>query len=91
MGPHNACSYVDLAIGLIDKIAMNEYKIKPEIWWRFRDDIFSLWEYGKEALMEFLNFLNSIYPTIKFTVNFSQKSLEYLRCISFHSKTGNSE
>ena len=53
-------------------------KFSPKIWWRFRDDIFSLWELGEEALLEFLNFLNSIYPTIKFTINYSKVSLEFL-------------
>ena len=78
MGPHNACSYADLSMGEFDEKALKGYKIRPEIWWRFRDDIFSLWEHGEQALMEFLEFLNSIYPTIKFTVNFSRTSLEFL-------------
>ena len=78
MGPHNACSYADLAMGEIDEKANKGFRLSPEIWWRFRDDIFSFWEYGEEALAEFLNYLNSIYPTIKFTVNFSKESLEFL-------------
>ena len=78
MGPHNACSYADLSMGEFDDKALNGYKISPQIWWRFRDDIFSFWEHGEEALMEFLEFLNAIYPTIKFTVNFSTQSLEFL-------------
>ncbi len=78
MGPHDACSYADLAMGEIDSKATNGYKIKPQIWWRFRDDIFSFWEYGEDALLEFLSFLNNIYPTIKFTVNFSKDSIEFL-------------
>ena len=56
MGPHNACSYADLSMGEFDDKALNGYKISPQIWWRFRDDIFSFWEHGEEALMEFLEF-----------------------------------
>ena len=63
MGPHNACSYADLSMDEFDDKALNGYKISPQIWWRFRDDIFSFWEHGEEALMEFLEFLNAIYPT----------------------------
>ena len=78
MGPHNACSYADLAMGDFDDKALNGHKFSPKIWWRFRDDVFSLWELGEEALLEFLDFLNSIYPTIKFTINYSKVSLEFL-------------
>ena len=78
MGPHCACSYADLAMGDFDEKALNGHKFSPKIWWRFRDDIFSLWELGEEALLEFLDFLNSIYPTIKFTINYSKISLEFL-------------
>ena len=37
-----------------------------------------MWEYSEEDLFEFLNYLNSIYPTIKFTINYSKVSLEFL-------------
>ena len=42
MGPKNACSYADLAMGIIDKKAKSG-EIKPNLWWRYRDDIFDLW------------------------------------------------
>ena len=38
----NACSYADLAMGVIDKEAMSG-AIKPNPWWTYRDDIFDLW------------------------------------------------
>jgi len=41
MGPKNACSYADLAMGIIDKKAKLG-EIKPNLWWRYRDDIFDL-------------------------------------------------
>ena len=40
-GPKNACSYADLAMGIIDQKAMSG-NIKPNLWWRYRDDIFDL-------------------------------------------------
>ena len=42
MGPHCGCSYADLSMGEFDEKALKRYKIRPEIWWRFRDEIFSL-------------------------------------------------
>ena len=43
MGPKNACSYADLAMGEIDLKAKFSGPIKPSLWWRYRDDIFDLW------------------------------------------------
>ena len=42
MGPKNACSYADLAMGIIDEKAKLERSLKPLLWWRYRDDIFDL-------------------------------------------------
>jgi len=66
MGPKNACSYADLAMGIIDKRAKSG-EIKPNLWWRYRDDIFYLWTQGPVRLNEFTHFISSLYPTIKFT------------------------
>ena len=42
MGPKDACSYADLAMGIIDEKAKLEGSLKPLLWWRYRDDIFDL-------------------------------------------------
>ena len=45
--------------------------VKPNLWWRYRDDIFVLWTQGQSKLIEFTEFINSLYPTIKFTLIYS--------------------
>ena len=77
MGPKNACSYGDVAMGVIDKKAKSGI-IKPNLWWRYRDDIFDLWTQGHSKLIEFTEFINSLYPTIKFTLVRSPTSLNVL-------------
>ena len=77
MGPKNACSYADVAMGVIDKKAKSGI-IKPNLWWRYRDDIFDLWTQGHSKLIEFTEFINSLYPTIKFTLVHSPTSLNVL-------------
>ena len=77
MGPKNACSYADLAMGIIDEKAKSgETKLK--LWWRYRDDIFDLWTQGTTKLYEFTESINSLYPTIKFTIVSSEISLNVL-------------
>ena len=62
----------------IDKVATTEGPFKPQTWWRFRDDIFEVWPHGINALYEFTDFINSIYPTIQFVLRFSDSQLEFL-------------
>ena len=77
MGPKNVCSYADLAMGIIDQKAKSG-EIKPNLWWRYRDDIFDLWTQENTKLDEFTAFKNSLYPTIKFTIVSSEVSLNVL-------------
>ena len=63
MGPKNACSYADLAMGVIDKKARSG-SIKPNLWWRYSDNIFDLWTQGLSKLIDFMQFINFLYPTI---------------------------
>lgn len=78
MGLKNACSYADLAMGEIDFQAKFSGHIKPALWWRHRDDVFDLWQQGLPALHEFTEFINSLYPTIKFESVSSEREFHVL-------------
>ena len=78
MGPKNACSYADLAMGEIDRKAKFCRPIKPALWWRYRHDIFDLWQQGLPALEAFTQNINSLNPTIKFELVFSESHLNVL-------------
>ena len=43
--------------------------LKCYIWWRYMDDISLIWEHGEEPLKLFLEKINSIHPTLKFTAD----------------------
>ena len=64
-------------MGIIDRRARSG-EIKPNLWWRYRDDIFDLWTQGPVKLNEFTEFINSLYSTIKFTLVSSPISLNVL-------------
>ena len=78
MGPKNACGYADIAMGEIDHKAKHCGPIKPSQWWRYRDDIFDLWQQGPAALNSFMEYINSLYPTIKFELVYSESKLNVL-------------
>ena len=73
----NYCSDADLAIGIIEQKAISG-NIKPNLWWRYRDDIFDLWTMGHAKLLKFTQFINSLYSTFKFTLVHSPTSLDVL-------------
>ncbi|XP_022810516.1 uncharacterized protein LOC111347550 [Stylophora pistillata] len=78
IGRKNACSYADIAMGEINHKAKFSGPIKPSLWWRYRDDVFDLWQQGLPALHKFTDYINSLYPTIKFELVFSERELHVL-------------
>ena len=65
-------------MGEIDHKAKHCGPIKPLHWWRYRDDIFDLWQQGLAALNSFTEYINSLYPTIKFELVYSEYKLNVL-------------
>ena len=43
------------------------FEKKKMIWSRYIDDIFFIWELGEESLRDFIDQVNLLHPTIKFT------------------------
>ena len=74
-------------MGLIDEKAKLEGSLKPLLWWRYRDDIFDLWTQGLPKLLEFTDYINSLYPTIKFELVYSDSFLHVLD-VTLHLKDG---
>ena len=64
-------------MGIIDDKA-KEGEIKSKLWWPYRDDILDLWTQGESKLLKFTNYINSLYPTIKFELVYSEESLNVL-------------
>ena len=54
----------------------SEYK--PYLWQRYFDDTFFLWEHGENKLKSFLDKINEVHPTIKFTAEWSKTSINFL-------------
>ena len=52
---------------LEDRI-MSLAPLKPSYWRRYVDDTFVIWSHGEAALDEFMRFMNSLCPSIQFTV-----------------------
>jgi hypothetical protein len=82
MGTKMAPSYANIFMGQLEKDLLDKAPHKPFSWLRFIDDIESKWTQGLDTLLEFIQFVNSFHPTIKFTAEYSQHQSVFLDTIS---------
>ena len=82
-------SYTDIAMAGFDKGAL-EYHLRPTTWKRFRDKLFVLWPHGRESLVLFLDYINTLDPSqkIKFTMEVAKLG-NYLEFLELKSKWEN--
>ena len=78
MGTKLAPSYANLFMTKFEQIHVYTYHLQPTLWKRFIDDIFLIWPHGMDSLLEFIQHLNTVHPTIKFTSNISPSEIAFL-------------
>ena len=78
MGTRMAPTYGNLFMGKIEKQALNRATMKPYVWWRYLDDIFMIWTGNEDELKEFIDYLNNLSPTIRFTSEHLSTSIVFL-------------
>ena len=52
-------------------------ELQPLLWLGFIDDIFFIWNYGKEELKKFMEKFNNFTPNLRFTYESSEKSISF--------------
>ena len=57
---------------------LSDAQYKPWIWWRYIDDISLIWRHGEDRLREFIDVLNQVHHSIKFTAEWSGKTVSFL-------------
>ena len=57
---------------------IKEFEYKPYLWWRYINDVFSLWEHGENKLKSFIDKINKVHPITKFTMEWSKISINFL-------------
>ena len=50
-----------------ESVALGSSQLQPKLWLRYVDDTFIIWQYGKDSIHTFLDHLNGIQESIKFT------------------------
>ena len=57
---------------------LNESRIKPKVWKRYIDDVFSLWDVSRKDIDLFIEQANTFHPTIQLTAEISEKEITFL-------------
>ena len=78
MGTRVAPTYANLFMANLEEKLVSSYKLQPKIWLRYIDDIFFIWEHGKDELEKWLDYLNKSHKTIKFTAEQSSVEINFL-------------
>ena len=78
MGTKMSPSYANLFMGKIEKQLQNLGKPHIHTWKRFIDDIFVIWTCSKEDFHTYMEQINQIHDTIKFTYAASNTEVTFL-------------
>ena len=89
MGTKCAPSYAILFMGKFEEDFMRTRHTLPMVWWRFIDDIFMIWPHSPGELYSFLEALNNVHESIKFTTNISQTQVNFLDVSIYKDTHGN--
>jgi len=89
MGKTFAPNLANLYLVDFDLQALTGFRINPLELFRFLDDIFFLWPGSIDDLKEYENFLNSLIPDIKVTLNYHESEISFLDTTVFkHTDNG---
>ena len=78
IGTKFASPYSNLLMTELEKIIFQNSEFKPSLWLQYFDENFDIWTQDSQKLKELLNCINSLHPTIKFTMDDSATKINFL-------------
>ena len=80
MGTRVAPTYANLFMAHFEETYVYSYRnnSKPRIWFRFIDDIWGVFSGNRIDFQTFVNYLNNVHNSIKFTEEFSSVEINFL-------------
>ncbi len=78
MGTRVAPTYANLFMADFEEKNIYTLDKPPLVWWRFIDDVFSIFVGTEAEVKEFVDKLNDLHDTIKFTVEYTQDRANFL-------------
>ena len=71
-------AFANIFMGTVESQILHRSVVKPLVWKRYIDDIFSIWNTNKDEVTQFMEQVNSHHPTIKFTAEVSETDTTFL-------------
>ena len=71
-------AFANIFMGTVESQILHRSVVKPLVWKRYIDDIFSIWNTNKDEVTQFMEQVNSHHPTIKFTAEVSDTDTTFL-------------
>ena len=78
MGTKMAVVFANIFMAKVETDILSQSVIKPLVWKRFIDDIFSLWNVSRDEISKFIEQANKHHPTIKFTAELPETETTFL-------------
>lgn len=78
MGTKMAPTYANIFMDQLERKILAPQELQPNIWKRFIDDIFAIYRCTDDEITDHLDALNRAHPTIKFTMEYSRHSINFL-------------
>ena len=73
-------AFANIFMGTVESQILHGHRsvVKPLVWKRYFDDIFSFWNANKDEVTQFMEQANSHHPTVKFTAEVSDTDTTFL-------------
>ena len=68
MGSRIAPSVAIIFMGALEDSFLSSHRAHPDMYMRYIDDCLCIWRHGADELTSFFEYVNSVHPTIKFTI-----------------------
>ena len=78
MGTKMAPAYANIFMASLEEKLLRDHPTTPILWKRYIDDVLCIWPDSPESLKDFVKYLNGKHPTIKFTFECSESSVDFL-------------
>ncbi len=88
MGTNLAPSLANIVMADFEEKYVYTYHKQPLFWKHFLDDCIMVWTHGWEELYLFEKHLNSVHPTLKFTMEASEEKINFLDTTLYMNKEG---
>ena len=85
MGTKCAPTYANLVLSVIESEFLNTLTVKPLCWYRFIDDIFTVFDGSSDELKELVHNFNQLDPSIKLTLEYSAEKIAFLDTVVYRA------